>query len=99
MCLFIETQYQCKHTCFELYMYCHKILTQLVRITDAKQREMYDLPFNPYCPDCEPYVFVGDPTGLLGSDGRTDNGVLRTNIVQRVVDLLEVCPDCDAHEQ
>ena len=82
-----------------LDMFCQAILAQLNRINDEKQRETYDLPFDPYCPDCEPYAYMTDPNGPVGSDGRSTGGVLRTNIVQRVVDLLDVCPYCSVDEQ
>lgn len=98
MCLFVETQYQCKHTCFELYLFCQKLFNQLNRITDATQDKADSLPFDPYSPFCEPYAYMGGPGWYLGWDGICYGGTMRTNIVHRVVDLLEMSPYCvDAH--
>jgi len=97
MCLFVETQYQCKHTCFELYLFCRELFHELNRINDPDQRAIYPLPFNPCCTSCEPYSFVVGSNAHLGPDGRCQAGIVRTNVVQRVVDLLERCPYCDEH--
>lgn len=99
MCLFVETQYQCKHTCFELYLFCHRTLAQLNRINDTSERENHALPFDPYCPVCEPYVFTLEPNQQIILDERLYGGFVRTNIVQRIVDLLEVCPNCSARDE
>ncbi|CAG8888500.1 unnamed protein product [Penicillium egyptiacum] len=57
MCLFVETHYSnCKHTCFELYLFCREILHQLNRINDPEQLRDYALPFDPDCPTCQPYT-------------------------------------------
>jgi hypothetical protein len=89
----VETQYQCKHTYFELYLFCRELLHELNRINDADQRAIYALPFDPNCPSCEPHSFLESnvylPDGQYGA-------ILRTNIVQRMVDLLEMCPYCTA---
>ncbi|KAF3020430.1 hypothetical protein E8E15_006542 [Penicillium rubens] len=59
MCLFVETHYSnCKHTCFELYLFCREILRQLNRINDPDQRRDYALPFDPDCPTCQPYTII-----------------------------------------
>ncbi|KAJ6187410.1 hypothetical protein N7519_002318 [Penicillium mononematosum] len=59
MCLFVETHYSnCKHTCFELYLFCREILRQLNRINDPDQLRDYALPFDPDCPTCQPYTVI-----------------------------------------
>ncbi|CAG7940562.1 unnamed protein product [Penicillium nalgiovense] len=61
MCLFVETYYSnCKHTCFELYLFCREILRQLNRINDPDQFRDYALPFDPDCPTCQPYIVISD---------------------------------------
>ena len=60
MCLFVETHYSnCKHTCFELSLFCREILRQLNRINDPDQLRDYALPFDPDCPTCQPYTVIG----------------------------------------
>jgi hypothetical protein len=97
MCLFVETQYQCKHICFELYLFCREVLHELNRINDPDQSAIYALPFDPFCPACEPYTFPVGSTGYLGLDGQWREEILETNVVQWVVDLLELCPFCEKH--
>lgn len=96
MCLFVETHYSnCKHTCFELYIFCRGILHQLNRINDPDQRRGYDLPFDPDCPTCQPYTIT-----MRSATLRPDLGYMsvisESNIVHQMMDLVENCPDCKA---
>jgi hypothetical protein len=94
MCLFVETHYpECKHTCFELYVFCHEILLQLNRINDPDQRDTFDLPFDPNCILCEPWTVIERPVGLAPEVDCFDITV-RSNIVHRTMDMVEMCPGC-----
>ncbi|KAJ5774295.1 hypothetical protein N7457_009191 [Penicillium paradoxum] len=95
MCFFVETHYPvCKHTCFELHIFCREVLRQLDRINDPEQREMYDLPFDD-CAGCEPYTVIVSPAAVFPNPGMNyASTVLETNIMRRLVDMEERCPSC-----
>ena len=96
MCLFVETHYSnCKHTCFELYIFCREILLQLNRINDPVQRRDYDLPFDPDCPTCQPYTITMRSATLRPGVGYM-SVISESNIVHQMMDLVEDCPDCKA---
>ncbi|CDM33595.1 unnamed protein product [Penicillium roqueforti FM164] len=94
MCLFMETHYfSCKHTCFELYLFCREVLYQLNRINDRQQLRDYDLPFDPDCPTCQPYTVTMRPV-TFSPDVNYQSVILESNIVHRRVDLVASCPNC-----
>ncbi|OQE47386.1 hypothetical protein PENCOP_c001G00397 [Penicillium coprophilum] len=95
MCLFVETHYSnCKHTCFELYLFCRETLRQLNRINDPEQRRDYALPFDPNCPTCQPYTISMKPT-TLRPDTNCQSVILESNIVHQMMDMVESCPGCN----
>ncbi|KOS39249.1 hypothetical protein ACN38_g9909 [Penicillium nordicum] len=96
MCLFVETHYSnCKHTCFELYIFCREVLHQLNRINDPDQRRDYDLPFDPGCPTCQPYT-VTMRSAILRPEMGYLSVISESNIVHQMMVLVESCPDCKA---
>lgn len=95
MCLFVGIYYDtCKHTCFELYLFCYELLRQLNRINDKAEREAYLLPFDPDCPGCNPYTTLTGAILQLGPDGLPCEEQGQSNVVKWVIDILECCPAC-----
>jgi hypothetical protein len=95
MCLFIGTcHWVCKHTCFEVYLFCDELRRQLNRITDEAERESYLLPFDAGCPGCNPYTNMTGAILPLGPDGLPCEGQRDSNVVKWVMDMLECCPIC-----
>ncbi|KAJ5960084.1 uncharacterized protein N7479_007234 [Penicillium vulpinum] len=95
MCLFVETHYSnCKHTCFELHLFCREILRQLNRINDREQLRDYALPFDADCPTCQPYTITMKPA-TLHPDMNYLSVILESNIVYQIMDLAESCPECN----
>ncbi|KAJ5748547.1 uncharacterized protein N7511_010243 [Penicillium nucicola] len=95
MCLFVGTYHNtCKHTCFELYLFCDELLHQLNRINDKTERDKYLLPFDADCSGCSPYTNLIGEILPLGLDGRPLQGQEQINVVKWVMDMMDYCPGC-----
>jgi hypothetical protein len=95
MCLFVGTYYYtCRHTYFELYLFCDELLRQLNRINDKAEREKSLLPFDADYPGCNPYTTLTGAILHLGPDGRPYEGQDQSNVVRWVMNMLGCCPAC-----